>query len=115
MKLLRSDNGDEYTSAEFKAYLAGEVIVHGLRISRRLEQNGVAEHMNRTFTERAHSIKLQASMSKEFWSEAVSHACYLVNRPLFTAVDLQIPEEILQEECGLFNLTDFRLSVQFGC
>jgi len=32
VKVLRSDNGGEYTSAEFKAYLAGEGIKHQLSI-----------------------------------------------------------------------------------
>ena len=37
MKVLRSDNGDEYTSTEFKAYLAGKGIKHQLSISKRSE------------------------------------------------------------------------------
>jgi len=32
VKVLRSNNGDEYTSAEFKAYLIGENIEHQLSI-----------------------------------------------------------------------------------
>jgi len=56
VKVLRSDNESKYTSAEFKAYLAGEDIEHQLSISERPEQNGVAERMNRTLTERARSI-----------------------------------------------------------
>ena len=49
--------------------------------------------MNRTLTERAHSIRLQADMSEEFWAEAVNHASYLVNMSLSITIDLQIPEE----------------------
>ena len=60
------DNGDEYTSMEFKAYLVGKAIEHQLSISEWPEQNGVAEHMNQTLTERAHSIKLQTDMSEGF-------------------------------------------------
>ena len=40
-EVLRSDNGDEYTFAEFKAYLAGEDIKYQLIILGQLEQNGV--------------------------------------------------------------------------
>jgi len=32
VKVLRSDNGGEYTSTDFKAYLAGEGIKHQLCI-----------------------------------------------------------------------------------
>jgi len=66
MKVLRSDNGGVYTSAEFKAYLAGEVIEHQLSIQRRSKQKGVAERMNLTLTKRARSIRLQADMYEGF-------------------------------------------------
>ena len=41
VKFLKSDNRGEYTSAEFKVYLAGEGIIHQLCISRRPEWNGI--------------------------------------------------------------------------
>ena len=94
MKVLRSDNESEYISTEFKAYLAGKGIEHQLSIPGWPEQNGVAERMNQTFTERSDSIMLQADMSEWFWAEAMNHTSYLVNRSLSTAVDLQILEEI---------------------
>ena len=109
VKVLRSDNGSDYISAEFKTYLTGEGIEHQLSIPERSEQNGVTEGMNRTLTQCAHNMRLQADMSEEFWAETMSHACYLVNRSPSTVVYLQIPEEIWREESGLFNLTDFWL------
>ena len=66
VKVLRSDNEDEYTFTEFKVYLAGKGIKHQLSILGRPEQNGVAERMNQTFTERACKIRLQADVSKDF-------------------------------------------------
>jgi len=54
--------------------------------------------MNRTFTERARSIRSQADMSEEFWTEVVNHASYLINMSPSTTIDLQIPEEIWQEK-----------------
>jgi len=42
VKFLRSDNRDQYTSLEFKEFLAGEGIEHQLNISRWPEQNIVA-------------------------------------------------------------------------
>jgi len=73
VKILRSDNRGKYTSTEFKAYLADKGIEHQLNISGRSEQNGVTEHINRTLTERAHSIRLQADMLEGFWVEVVNH------------------------------------------
>jgi len=58
VKVLRSDNEGEYTSKEFKDYLARKGIKHQLNISGQPKQNGVAERMNRILTERARSIRL---------------------------------------------------------
>jgi len=93
-KSLESDNGGEYSSIEFKAYFRGKCIEHQLSILGRLEQNGVPERMNRTLTEHAFIIRLQADMSEEFWAEAVIHASYPLNMSSSIVVDLQIPEEI---------------------
>jgi len=66
VKVLRSDNGGEYTSKEFKDYLASKGIKHQLSIPRRPKQNGNAERMNRTLIECAHSIRLQSDIQKDF-------------------------------------------------
>ena len=58
VKVLRSNNRGEYTFKEFKKYLARKSIKHQLSISGRPEQNGAAERMNRTLTERIRSIRL---------------------------------------------------------
>ena len=68
VKVLRSDNEGNYTSVEFKDYVAGEGIKHWLSIPKRTEQNGVAERMNQTLTERARSIRFKTDMSEEFWA-----------------------------------------------
>jgi len=66
VKVLRSDNGGEYTTVEFKAYLVDKGIEHQLSISGRSEQNGITESMNRTLTECAYSIRLQVDMLEIF-------------------------------------------------
>ena len=48
LKVLRTDNGGEFTSEEFKRYLKTEGIRHELTVPKTPEQNGVAERMNRT-------------------------------------------------------------------
>ena len=44
--------------------------------------------------ERARSIIAQAKLSKRFWAEVVSTACYLVNRSPHTALNFKSPKEI---------------------
>ena len=58
------------------------------------QQNGVAERMNRTLTERARSMRLNSGLSEEFWAEAVNMACYLVNRSPVIPIGLRIPQEV---------------------
>ena len=44
--------------------------------------------------ERARSMINNANLQKELWAEAVSTACYLVNRSPSVAIDCQFPEEV---------------------
>ena len=43
---IRTDNGGEYLSGEFKTYLKSKGIRHELTVPHTPEQNGVAERMN---------------------------------------------------------------------
>ena len=50
---LRTDNGGEYMSTDFQAYLASKGIEHQPTIPHSPQQNGVAERVNRTLMESA--------------------------------------------------------------
>lgn len=56
IKVLRTDNGGEYTSNEFKAFCDEFGIVHQLTIPYSPQQNGVAERKNRTVMEMARCL-----------------------------------------------------------
>ena len=85
LKAIRTDNGGEYTSSEFKAYLKAGVR-HELTIPKSSEQNGVAERMNRTLVETTRSMLVGANLSHRFWAEALSIATYLRNKSPTKAV-----------------------------
>ena len=55
IKTLRSDNGGEYTSAEFATYLTKEGVRHELTIRHTPQQNEVVERLNRTMIESVRS------------------------------------------------------------
>ncbi len=80
VKNLRSDNGGEYCSRVFDDYLKAKGITHQTTVPHRPEQNGIAERMNRTLVEAAHSMMFHAGMPKEFWAEAIHTAAYVHNR-----------------------------------
>ncbi len=56
---LRTDNGGEYLSTEFKQHLKVKGILHELTIPYTPEQNGLAERMNRTLMESARASIMQ--------------------------------------------------------
>eukprot|EP00171_Calliarthron_tuberculosum_P001057 IDg1057t1 len=80
LKALRSDNGGEYLSNEFKTYLITNGIKHQLTVAYTPQQNGVAERMNRTLLNLARSMLHHKGIDKKFWAEAISTAVYIRNR-----------------------------------
>ena len=95
VKCLRTDNGGEFTSDEFKGYLKDNGIKHDLTIPKSPQQNGVAERMNRTLVEMVRCMLADAQVPKTFWVEALSTACYIRNRSPTEAVPGQTPYEAL--------------------
>ena len=66
VKCLKSDNGGEYINGGFSEYCAAHEIRMEKIILRTSQQNDVAEHMNRTFNERARSTRLHVRLPKTF-------------------------------------------------
>lgn len=93
IKILRSDNGGEYTSSVFQAYLKANGIRHQTTVPGSPQQNGVAERANRTVLEAARCMLQDAGLKKEFWAEAVNTAVYIKNRCPTKAVMGTTPEE----------------------
>ena len=90
---LRTDNGGEYLSNEFKAYLKSKGICHELTVPYSPQQNGVAERMNRTLMESARSMIAHAGLSNRYWAEAVVTAAYMKNQMPSIAIKDQTPHE----------------------
>lgn len=79
-KILRSDNGGEYTGKRVRAYLKRNGIIGQFTAPYTPQQNGVAERKNRYLVEMARCMLLDANMDHRFWGEAVVTANYLQNR-----------------------------------
>ena len=62
LKILRTDNGGEFTSREFSSFLKTEGIRHELTISKHSEQNGVSERINRTLVQSVRSMLADAQL-----------------------------------------------------
>ena len=95
VKVLRSDNGGEYTSNNFTKFCAEMGISHKFTVPYCPQQNGVSERKNRTIMEKARSMLHQAKLPLEFWAEACRTAVYLLNRSPTTALKNETPFERL--------------------
>ena len=80
VKVLRSHNGDEYLSNDFKQYLSENGIHHQLTVAYTSQQNGVAERINKTLLDLVRSMLHHKSLPKHFWAEALATAVYVRNR-----------------------------------
>jgi hypothetical protein len=95
VRVLRTDNGGEYLSREFKQYLEQCGIKHQLTIPYTPEQNGVAERLNRTLLDSARTMLKHMDCDKRWWAEAVSTACYIKNRITTTGLPNDVtPHEV---------------------
>ncbi|KAH9801106.1 hypothetical protein KPL71_000900 [Citrus sinensis] len=81
IKCLRTDNGGEYTDGEFLAFCKQEGIQRQFTVAYTPQQNGVAERINRTLTERIRTmlrttaIGLKTAM--EMWTGKPTDYSYL--------------------------------------
>ena len=69
LKTFRTENGGDYTSAEFEEYLKAEGVQHEVTIPKTPEQNGVAECINRTLIEVVRSMLSDAKLPHKFWGK----------------------------------------------
>ena len=88
---LRSDNGGEYTSHEFRDFLAEHGIHHEMPPSYSPQANGVAERINRTIVESLISLLNQAQAPKALWAEALLAFVFVKNRSPHAALAGGVP------------------------
>lgn len=80
VKRIRTDNGGEFTSAEFRSFLMKNHIKHEFSAPYSPHQNGTAERSWRTLFEMARCLLLEASLPKKLWTYAVKTSAYIRNR-----------------------------------
>lgn len=73
---LQSDGGGEYLTKRFLQFQEEHRIDHLVTAARSPEQNGVAERLNRTMTEKARVMLLEGNLPLSFWAKAVLHLVF---------------------------------------
>ncbi|CAI7730495.1 unnamed protein product [Closterium sp. NIES-53] len=82
VKAIRTDRGGEFLSKEFSLWLKKNGIRHSLTMPYAPAMNGIAERANRTITETARGLLIEAGLPDYFWPDAVRSACVAKNRAL---------------------------------
>ena len=93
MKALRSDNGGEFISGEFKEFCSAEGIRRELIAPHNPQQNGVANWKNRTIVGAARVMLHDQGLPIHMWAEACNTAVYVQNRCPHRILGMSTPKE----------------------
>jgi hypothetical protein len=110
IKVLRSDNGGEYTSNDFKDFCKEAGIKRELTVSYNPQQNGVVERKNRSIIGSAKAMIHDQDLPMFLWAEACNTTIYVQNRSPHRILGDKTPEEAftgVKPEIGHFRI--------FGC
>jgi hypothetical protein len=79
LKAICSDNGTEFRDASFDEFCLEHGIDQQFSAPRIPQQNGVVQRKNRTPVEMARTMLNERRISRRFWANAISTACYISN------------------------------------
>jgi len=91
---IRSDHGGEFQNEKFSTYCEKLGIFHNFSAPRTPQQNGVVERKNRSLEELARTMLSESPLPKNFWADAVSTSCYMMNRVLIRQILKKTPYEL---------------------
>ncbi|GJS95160.1 putative ribonuclease H-like domain-containing protein, partial [Tanacetum coccineum] len=110
VKTIRCDNGTEFKNRDFIEFCGSKGIKREYSNARTPQQNGVAERKNRTLIEAARTMLADSFLPNTFWAEAVSTACYVLNRVLVTKPQNKTPYELVTGKIPIISYIR-----PFGC
>ena len=107
IKVIKIDNGTEFFMNQF---FNSKGILHQTTCTETPQQNGRVERKHQHLLNVARALLFQSKLPKIFWSYAVLHATYLINRIPTPLLNNQSPYEIL-----FSTQPDFHDLKPFGC
>ncbi|GJX42509.1 putative ribonuclease H-like domain-containing protein [Tanacetum coccineum] len=110
VKTIRCDNGTEFKNKDVIEFCGSKGIKREYSNARTPQQNRVAERKNRTLIEAARTMLADSFLPNTFWAEAVSTACYVLNRVLVTKPHNKTPYELLTGKIPIISYIR-----PFGC
>jgi transposase InsO family protein len=91
---LKSDNGGELTSKEFRDFCEEHGIKRQFSTARTPQQNGVVERKNRSVQEMARTMLNDSKLSDIFWVQAVHRVVHILNRGILKSNNYKTPYEL---------------------
>ncbi|GJX09498.1 putative ribonuclease H-like domain-containing protein [Tanacetum coccineum] len=110
VKTIRCDNGTEFKNRDFIEFCGSKGIKREYSNARTPQQNGVAKRKNKTLIEAARTMLADSFLPNTFWAEAVSTACYVLNRVLVTKPHNKTPYELVTGKIPIISYIR-----PFGC
>ncbi|GJT05151.1 putative ribonuclease H-like domain-containing protein [Tanacetum coccineum] len=110
VKTIRCDNGIEFKNKDVIEFYGSKGIKREYSNARTPQQNGVAERKNMTLIEAARTMLADSFLPNTFWAEAVSTACYVLNRVLVTKPHNKTPYELITGKIPIISYIR-----PFGC
>src|SRR5713226_670529 len=94
IKTIRSDNGGEFTSNEFKKLCKDSRIKRELSTPYNPQQNGIAKRKNRTIMEAARAMLHDQDLPMHLWVEVARTTVYVQNRTPHRLLENKTLEEV---------------------
>ncbi|GKA30652.1 putative ribonuclease H-like domain-containing protein [Tanacetum coccineum] len=110
VKTIRCDNGIEFKNRDIIELCGSKGIKREYSNARTPQQNEVAERKNKTLIEAARTMLADSFLPNTFWAEAVSTACYVLNRVLVTKPQNKTPYELITGKIPIISYIR-----PFGC
>ena len=105
-KCIRSDNGPEFF---LKDLFSSKGIIHHTSCVYTPQQNGRVERKHQHILNVARALMFQSQLPKQYWSYAIKHSIYLINRVPSPFIKKQTPYKLLHK-----NKPDFSMLKVFG-
>ena len=90
---IQSDHGKEFENSYMKSFCTRSGISQEFSAPITPQQNGVIERKKRVIQEMAKAMLHNKDVARNLWGEAVSIACYTVNRVYFRSGTKKTPYE----------------------
>ncbi len=93
VRRLRTDNGSEYSRLD--QHLQRKGIKRETTIPHTPQQNGRAERINRSLSEKVACMLIDSGMGASYWAEALLQLTYVLNRSPSRPMEMRTPYEAL--------------------